>query len=60
MADVRVDAVGKIKRHSAARKGEHVALRRERVDLVGIEIDLQRMHEDSRILDLVLPFHELP
>ena len=59
MSDVGVNAIRKIERRGAARKGENVALRREGVDLVRIEIDFQRVHEHSRILDVVLPFHEL-
>src|SRR5262245_916592 len=38
--DVGVDAIGKIDRGRAARKRSHLTLRREDVDLLGIEIDL--------------------
>ena len=59
MSDVGMNAIREVERRRAARKCEHVALRRERVHLVGIEIDLQRVEKDVRIFDLVLPLHEL-
>ena len=60
VADVGVDPVGEVERRRAAREGEDVAFRREGVDLVGVEVDLQRVHEDPRVGDVLLPLHELP
>ena len=58
--DVGVHAVGEVHRRRAAREGEDLALGREGVDLVGIEIHLQGREELPRVGDLALPVHELP
>jgi len=41
MTDVGVNPIREIERRRAARKREDVAFRREGVDLVGIEINLE-------------------
>jgi hypothetical protein len=43
VSDLGVDSIGKIEDGRPAGKGEDVATRREAVDLVGIEVDLQRI-----------------
>ncbi len=60
VAHVRVHPVGEVDRRGAPREGEDLALRGERVDLVGIEVDLQGRQELLRVGDLALPVDELP
>ena len=57
--DVGVDAVAEIDRGGSARQSEDLPLGGERVDLVGIEVHLERGEELSRIRDLALPIDEL-
>ena len=59
VSDVGMDPVGEIERRRSAWKGEDVSLRREGVDLIGIEVDLQGVHEHPGVRDLVLPLDEL-
>src|SRR5256885_2795460 len=42
-----------------ARQALHVTLRREHEDLVGEEIHLHRLEELLRILEILLPLHQL-
>ena len=60
VADVGVDGVGEVHRRRVARERLHLALRREDVDLFGVELDLEVLEEFLRIADLLLPFEELP
>jgi hypothetical protein len=48
LADLAVDAVGEVEDRGAAREGEHVAARGEAVDLVRVEVDLERVEELAR------------
>ena len=59
MAEFRVNAIGEVERRRAAGERQHVALGREHVDLVGIEIDLERAQEGARVRHLLLPLEEL-
>jgi hypothetical protein len=43
-----------------ARQHAHLALRREAVDLLRVEVELQRVQELVRVLDLLLPLEQLP
>ncbi len=54
-----MDPVGEVERRGAAREGEDLPLGREDVDLVRVEVDLQRGEERARVLDLLLPLQEL-
>ena len=60
VADVGVDAVGEVDGGRAARQRSHLALRREDVDLLGIEVDLQVLQELLRIAHLLLHLEQLP
>ncbi len=59
VADVGVDAVREVDRRRAARQRPHFALRREDVDLLRIEIDLQVLQELLRVADLLLHLEQL-
>ena len=58
--DVGVDRVGEVDRRRVARQRLHLAGRREDVDLLGIELDLQVLQELLRIADLLLELEQLP
>ena len=60
VADVGVNGVREVHRRRAARQRLHLAPRREDVDLLGIEVDLQVVDELLRVADLLLPFEQLP
>ena len=60
MADVGVNRVGEVDRRRPSRQHLHLPARRERVDLFGIEIDLEVGQELLRIADLLLPLEQLP
>ena len=60
MSDVGVHPIREVDRSRSPRKCEHLPLGRERVDLVGIEVDLQRREELARIGNVALPVDELP
>ena len=60
VADVGVDAVGEVHRRRPARQRAHLALGGEDVDLLGVEVDLQVLHELLRIAHLLLEFEQLP
>src|SRR5205085_11503353 len=60
IAQLGVDLVGEVDRRRAAREDTDVALGREDVDLVLEEIDLHALEELRRVLELLLPFEELP
>ena len=54
VADVGVNRVGEVDRRRAARKRLDLAFRREGVDLLGIELDLQVLDELLRVAHLLL------
>ena len=54
VADVGVDRVGEVDRRRAARQGEDLRLRREDVDRVGVEVDLDVLEELAGVARLVL------
>ena len=58
--DVRVDPVREVDRRGPAWKREDLALGREGVDLVRVQVDLQGREELLRVGDLALPVDELP
>ena len=60
VAEVGVHPVGEVERRRAAREGEDLPLGGEDVDLVRIEVDLERGQERARVLHLLLPLQELP
>src|SRR6185369_14920955 len=60
LADLRVDAVREVDDRRALREVEEVALRREREHLLGEEVLLHRAHELLRVLEMLLPFEDLP
>ena len=60
VADVGVNRVGEVDRRRALRQHLHRAARRERIDLFGIEIDLQVRQELLRIAHFLLPLEQLP
>ena len=55
VADLGVDRVGEVDRRGAAGQGDDPALRREDVDLVLLEVDLQHVEEPLGVGDLGLP-----
>src|SRR5215204_6189897 len=59
VADVSVYRVGKVDRRRPTRQRAHLALGREDVDLLGIEIDLQVLQELGGIAYLLLHLEEL-
>ena len=59
VADVGVDRVGEVHRRRVARQRLHLALRREDVDLLRVELDLQVLQELLRIAHLLLPLEQL-
>ena len=59
LADLDVDREGEVDRRRAAREDAHVALGGEDVDLVLEEVDLHALEELGRVLELLLPLHEL-
>ena len=59
VADIGVNAVREVDRRGAARKRPHFALRREDVDLFGIQVDLEVLQELLRVAHLLLDFEEL-
>ena len=60
MADVGVDRVGEVDRRRVARQRLDLAFRREDVDLLRVQLDLQVLQELLRIAHLLLPFEQLP
>ena len=60
MADLGVNAVGKVDRRGVARQHDDFAFGREGVDLFGIEIDFQRGKKFVGIADVALPLDYLP
>ena len=52
VADLAVDRVGEVDRRRAARQVDHVALRREHEHLVGEQVDLHRLEELVRVVEL--------
>ena len=59
VADLGVDRVGEVDRGGAAGQRLHLALGREAVDLLGVEVELERVQELVGVLDLLLPLEEL-
>ena len=59
MSDVGVNRVREIDGRRAARKRLHLPLRREDVDLFGIQVDLEVLNELVRIADFALHFEQL-
>ena len=59
VAEIGVHAVGEVERRGAARERQHLAARGEDVDLVRVEVHLERGHERARILDVLLPLEQL-
>ena len=55
-----VHPVGEVERGGAAGEGEDLPLGAEGVDLVGVEVDLERGEEGAGVLDLLLPLEQLP
>ena len=60
VADVGVDRVGEVDRRRAARQRLDQPLRREGVDLLRIELDLQVLDELLRVADFLLLLEQLP
>src|SRR5688572_31460874 len=60
IADVGVNGVGEIDGGCSARQRSHLALRREDVDLLRIQVDLEVLQELLRIPHLLLHFEQLP
>ena len=60
MSDVGMNAIGKIDRGGTFGKGFHVSFRGKNIDLLGKEFHLDGVHEFPGILQLLLPFEELP
>ena len=58
--DIGVNGIGEIHWRSVAWKRFDLPLRREDVDLLRVEIDLQVLQELLGIANLLLPFEELP
>src|SRR5690606_2289711 len=59
LADLGVNGVGEIDRRRTLGKVDDVAARREDEDLVGEEVHLHRLEELLRILEVLLPLHQL-
>ena len=60
VADLGVDGVGEVDGRRAAGQHLDLALRREAVHLLRVEVELQRLQELARVLDLLLPLEQLP
>ena len=60
MAHVGVDPVGEVDRRGSAREGVDRALRREGVDLVGVEVHLERREELAGVRDVPGRLEDLP
>src|SRR6185436_11270330 len=60
MSDVGVHGVREVDRRRAARERLHLPLGRERVDLLGVELDLQVLDELLRIAHFLLVLDQLP
>ena len=59
VADVGVDRVGEVDGGGAPGQRLDLALGREGVDLLGVEVDLQVLDELLRVADLLLPLEQL-
>ena len=59
VADIRMDTVRKIDRHSAYRQINNVAARRKYKHLIGKNIHLYRIHEITGIAHILMPFQQL-
>ncbi len=59
VADVGVHRVGEVERRRTRRERLDLALGREDVDLVVVEVELQALHELLRARGLRLPLHEV-
>ena len=59
VADLGVDRVGEVDRAGVLGQGLDLALGREAVHLLGVEVDLERVQELVRVLDLLLPLEHL-
>src|SRR5688572_18761325 len=59
IAELRVDPVREVDRRRATGKDAHVALGREDVDLVLEEIDFDAFEKFGRVLEILLPLHQL-
>ena len=60
VADVAVNRVSEIDRRRFARQHDHLAARREGVDLLRVQVHLQGGHELARVAHLALPLDQLP
>ena len=58
VADVGMDAVGEVDRRRGARQRDDLALRREHVDLVGEQIDLDVLEELARVAGVALDLQQ--
>ena len=58
--DVGVNRVGEVDRRRPSRERLHLALRRESVDLFGVELDLEVLDELLRVAHVLLEFEQLP
>ena len=59
VAHVGVDGVGEIDGGGVARQHDHLAARREGVDLFRVQVHLQGGHELAGVLHVALPFHQV-
>ena len=60
VAHLGVDGVGKVHRRGFARQNNHLALGREGIDLLRIEVDFERREEFARVLHFPRPVNHRP
>ena len=59
VADLGVDGVGEVDRGGTGGQRDHVAARREDVDLGAVDLEAQRLQELAGVVDLALPVEQL-
>ncbi len=60
VADIGVDGVGEVDRRGTGRQLADLALRREDVDGVLVEVGAEGVHELTRVARVLLPLHHVP
>ena len=59
VTDIGVNGIGKVDRRAAVGKLDDIALRRENVDMILKQLDLDGFHELGSVFDVLIPVDEV-